>query len=63
MVARSKCENVFKDYGVERGSYHGGNFNGLNIIKLMLNAKKIMDQITTLFEDEGRDESKDTAET
>lgn len=53
IVARSKCENVFKDYGVERGSYHGGNFNGLNITKLMLNAKKIMDQITT----------KDTSET
>ena len=49
----SKCELIFKEFGVERGSYHGGNFNGVNIIKLMLHSKKIMDQVTTLFEDEG----------
>ena len=59
----SKCEQIFKEYNVERGSYHGGNFNGVNIIRLMLESTEIMDKIGPLFQTEGRDDSNQKAAT
>lgn len=55
----SKCEQIFKEHNVDRGSYHGGKFNGVNIIRLMLDSKEIMERIALLFQTEGREDSKE----
>jgi hypothetical protein len=36
-------ERIFKEYKILRAAYHGGNFNGVNIITLMQKSQDIMD--------------------
>ena len=38
-------ENIFKFYKIVRAAYHGGDFNGVNIITLMQKSEQIMTEI------------------
>ena len=55
----SQCEEIFRKWNVERGSYHGGNFNGVNIIRLMLKANVIMNEVEALVTAKGREDTKE----
>ena len=38
-------ERILKEHKIVRASYHGGDFNGVNIITLMQESQDIMDEI------------------
>jgi len=49
----SRCEEVLKEYGIDRGRYHGGAFNGVNIIKIM-QQNSLMDKLEAILKENGR---------
>jgi hypothetical protein len=51
----SKCEAILREYGIERASYHGGDFNGVNILKMMEEAEVIYTKMEKVMLDDGRD--------
>jgi hypothetical protein len=50
----SRCDAVLKKYKIDRGRYHGGNFNGVNIIKIM-QENLLMDEIELILLESGRE--------
>lgn len=50
----NKCEAILKEYQIQRASYHGGDFNGVNILKMMKEAEAIYTRMEQVMLDDGR---------
>jgi hypothetical protein len=45
----SKLESTYRLFGISREYYHGGNFNGVNCIRIMDKSNEIFDNAGTLL--------------
>ena len=50
----NKCEDILIKNGIKRSAYHGGKFNGVNIVQIMNKATKIYDEMHQVMLAEGR---------
>ena len=50
----NRCEDVLKEHGIDRSRYHGGSFNGVNIIKIM-QKHTLVDELETILLESGRE--------